>query len=93
MDLKFHIPPELESAVPEIRRFIDAMLFKLRKNAHKGKWDNMHPDIARQRMSDELHELDQAFKENNSVEILLEAADVANFCLILSNIMILQGQK
>ena len=93
MDMKLHIPAELESAAPEIRRFFDAMLFKLRKNAHKGKWEGMHPDVARQMMSDELHELNKAFEENNSVEILLEAADVANFCLIVANIMILQGQK
>lgn len=93
MDMKLFIPPELESAEPEIRRFFDAMLFKLRKNAHKGKWEDVNVGQMLDRLGEERDELVKAINENNSVEVLLEAADVANFCLILANIAILKGQK
>lgn len=93
MELKIFIPPSLEPAAPEIRRFFDAMVYKLRKNSHKGKWENMKPEDCLSRAMDELGELKTAIEEGNSVEVMLEAADVANFSLMAANIAIMEGKK
>jgi len=83
------IPDEIEDLTPSIRRFIDAMIYKLNRNAHKGKWEDLNTHTAFERLIGEVDELHEAIlKKDNSVETLLEAADVANFALILANIAV-----
>lgn len=72
----------------DIRRFTDAMMYKLRRNAHKGRWEGMTLKEAVERLEDEVKELRAAIAEGNSVEILLEAADVGNFAMIAAHIAI-----
>lgn len=84
--LLVHIPPELEGYKPELQRFFDAMVFKLRRNAHKGKWEEVPMDLAVHRLNNEIDELHIAIDQGSTMEILMESADVANMCLIVANI-------
>jgi hypothetical protein len=84
---------------PDIRRFIDAMVYKLEKNAGKGRWDNKTVEQAFELLGKEVEELraelfsdDGSFKLPNMVKTLLEAADVANFALIASAIVMERGR-
>jgi len=84
--MNIYIPPELEGQQAEIKRFVDAMIYKLAKNSAKGKWESIRLSEARKRLSDEIVELDEAIANGNVVEILLECSDCANFALILSDV-------
>ena len=94
-ELRLHLPPELEPARGEIKAFMDAMLHKLAKNAHKGKWDKMTFDEGVRRLAEELEELQSAatIEGGNTVDIILEAADVANFAMIAASIVIRDAGK
>lgn len=80
------IPPELKTYVPSLIRFMDAMVFKLRRNAHKGKWENVPLLRAMSALDSEGAELREAVTHGNTSEILMEAADVANQALIVAEI-------
>jgi hypothetical protein len=88
------IPSAVASASHDIRRFIDAMMLKLEKNAHKGKWEGLSIDDAFMRLEDEITELRAEVKygPGNSMKTVLEAADVANFALIIASIAIERGK-
>lgn len=83
------IPDELEHVADDIRRFMDAMLYKLRKNSKKSKpgekWLDEPMGKRFGKLEAELNELRDAISERNSVEVLLEASDVANYALIIAN--------
>lgn len=82
------IPGEMAAYAPHIRRFIEAMIYKLKLNAHKGMWDSYRETEAVGLMQREVIELQEAVLDGNMVEIMLEAADVANFAMIVSAITI-----
>lgn len=84
--LRIRIPPELSGYGPELRRFLDAMIYKLRRNAHKGKWEDVPLGRAFSLLEDEVTELHSVIDEGSTAEILMEAADVANMALITANI-------
>jgi NTP pyrophosphatase (non-canonical NTP hydrolase) len=86
--LTVYLPPELEAlgCGPDLQRFFDAMVYKLRRNAHKGKWEDVPLDRAFQALRGETMELQQAIVTGSTSEILMEAADVANQALIAANI-------
>lgn len=84
--LSIRIPPELKGYGPEMAKFLDAMVFKLRRNAHKGKWETVPMALALERLDDEMGELRSAVVNGSTMEILMEAADVANMALIVANI-------
>jgi hypothetical protein len=87
------IPEELKPLEDDLRRFFDAMVYKLRKNTRKGRWEDMDIRTTLMRMNEEVHELELAMKEGSSMEIILESADVANFAMILANIAIERGTE
>lgn len=68
---------------PFIKRFVDAMRYKLRRNQSKGRWEDVNLEQALALLDGEVQELKEAAREGNYFEVLLEAADVANFCLII----------
>ena len=80
------VPHELTPIVPDLQRFFDAMVYKLRRNAHKGRWADLSVDDALQRLREEVGELHESVLAGSSIEITMEAADVANFALIVANI-------
>lgn len=90
--MEIHLPLECEPYAQDIRRFMDAMVYKIKKNAHKGRWQDLSVADALDLLREEVRELEEAVKDGNRIEIELEAADVANFALIVSAIMIERGK-
>lgn len=81
-----HIPKELDNVAPELKQFFYAMIYKLKKNAHKGKWEDMDLAKTLARLREETEELAHAISDENPIEVVLEAADIANFALMVSDI-------
>lgn len=90
--IEIAIPPEVAQYSEDIRRFVDAMVYKLGQKAHKGRWENMPIDRGMKLLSEEVQELTEAIQRGNLVEVLLEAADVGNFALIISAIAFERGK-
>jgi NTP pyrophosphatase (non-canonical NTP hydrolase) len=86
------IPPEVEPYADDLRRFIDAMVYKLRVHHRKGRWDGKTVDEYMPLLHGEVTELHGAINMNNMLEIITEAADVANMALIISAIAIERGK-
>lgn len=82
------IPDEVAPYTLEIRRFVDAMIYKLSVHSRKGKWENLGLETVLHKMEGEVSELREAIARGNMVEILLESADVANYGLIASSIAV-----
>lgn len=80
------VPRELEELRPDLQRFFDAMVYKLRRNKNKGRWEDLDLDKTLSLLRGELTELEEAVLERSSMEILMEAADVGNFAMIAANI-------
>lgn len=79
------LPVGCEPYVNDIRRFVNAMVYKLGINAHKGRWETLNLQGEYDKMLTEVEELRLAMEGRNTVDILLEAADVANFALIIAS--------
>lgn len=82
------IPPELVECgvVEDLQRFFDAMIYKFRRNAHKGRWEDLKLYSAFGSLRKEVDELNEALKAFSTAEIWMEAADVANTALIVAAI-------
>lgn len=85
------IPPEVEPYTNDIRRFIDAMVYKLRVHHKKGRWEELSIQRVLELMTGEEAELRQAVDGGNTVDVLLEAADVANYAMIAASIAVERG--
>lgn len=70
-----------------IKRFTDAMRYKLKVNAKKGRWEDLTPEKALALLKREVEELEEAIKHGNIVEVMLEGADVANFAMMIADIV------
>lgn len=72
-----------------IRPFVDAMRYKLSANSHKKRnWkDNTALEMLAL-LKQEVEELEEAIKRGNTIEIMLEGADVANFAMFIVNLAI-----
>ncbi len=84
--ITIHLPRDLENVRPELVRFFDAMVYKLHRNKHKGKWENVRLGMALPKIRAEINELQEAISNGNTFEVILEAADVANWALIIANV-------
>ena len=72
----------------EVKAFAAMMEYKLKKNDHKGNFENTDVDVLLKRLKEEVDELEIAIKSESYFEVMLEAADVANFaCIIVWNIL------
>ena len=72
----------------EVKAFAAMMEYKLKKNDHKGNFENTDVDFLLKRLKEEVDELEIAIKSESYFEVMLEAADVANFaCIIVWNIL------
>ena len=80
------IPPELEPMVKDLTRFWSAMIYKLRKNVHKGKWEDVDLPKGLSMLVEEVEELRLAIEEASYAEILLEGADSANMAMIITSV-------
>lgn len=85
-EIRVKLPPELAKYGPSLVRFFDAMVFKLRRNAHKGKWEAVPLEAAMSALEREAAEIKEALRHGSTMEILMEAADTANQALIVAEI-------
>lgn len=72
----------------EFRPFIDAMRYKAWRNRHKGRWESLSLQDTLKLLRQEVDELEEAIAGGNTIEILLESADVGVFAMIASSIAI-----
>jgi NTP pyrophosphatase (non-canonical NTP hydrolase) len=91
--VNINIPPALEALEPALKTFFEAMVYKLHRNRHKGRWEDMDLAKAFDHLVGETGELDEAVRRGSNIEIILEAADVANFAMIIANIAIKEAGK
>lgn len=70
---------------PEVAWFAGRMEQKLRNNDHKGGWQKDTLDALFKRVLEEVEELRGVVKSRKSAHIIDEAADVANFCMMLAD--------
>tara|TARA_R110000765_G_scaffold335353_1_gene425749 strand:- start:368 stop:697 length:330 start_codon:yes stop_codon:yes gene_type:complete len=89
--LSIPIPDGCEAYESDIWRFVVLMLDKLNRNIHKGHWDNVDVTQAFDLLIDEVEELRAAIKEEDGDSVKLEAADVANFALIIASVLDRRG--
>lgn len=90
--LDIPIPPEVEPYADDIRRFVHAMVYKLKVHSGKGRWEELGIDKAVRLLAGEVMELDEAVKDGNLIEVLTEAADCANFAMIVASIATERGE-
>lgn len=90
--LILNIPPELAGYEDDIERAFGAAIYKLARNTNKGKWETLDMATALKLLVNEVSELSEAVREGNSIDIVMETADVMNFALIVSSIA-LAGRK
>ena len=62
------------------------------KNLAKPSWRNLDRSFLLKRIDDEYKELQEAFQIKTDDEIISECADVANFCMMLVDV-ISRGKK
>lgn len=91
INIVVRIPASVAPFAGDIQRFMDAMVYKLEKNAHKGRWADRGSIDNLELLRKEVAELEEAIHENNLVKVMLESADVANFALIQAALAM--GQK
>lgn len=84
--LVIRVPNELAEIRPDLQRFFDAMVYKLRRNKNKGRWPTLDLNQTFELMEGEFKELNEALIGGSTMEVLMEAADVANFAMIIANI-------
>lgn len=72
-------------------RFAKVMEHKLSLNRHKGDaaaWRKDHEEDLHFRLTQEVDELYEAISDKKAAEIVLEAADAANFAMMIGDKMI-----
>lgn len=84
--LNIEIPEEIERYAPDIERFVNVMIHKLYVHRNKGHWEYVDLSTAYDLMEDEAAELREAMKNGDVPEIHKEAADIANFAMIISSV-------
>ncbi len=74
---------------PSVAWFAEQMEAKLRENDHKAGWLTQHPVILLDLLRGEVRELRNAVGDNlktlDSDEVVREAADVANFAMMIAD--------
>lgn len=70
----------------EVRRMSLLMELKLRKNDFKGGWANMRPEEILSLLKAEVAELEKAIESGDPLDIALEAADVMNYAMMISDV-------
>lgn len=91
--LTVRLPPEVEQYADDIRRFVHAMVYKLKVHHKKGRWEKLTIADVLPLLEGEVAELKEAVDGGNLIEILTEAADVANFAMIVAAIATERGNE
>ena len=69
-----------------LTKFVAAMEAKLKKNSWKDPWYNCSLQYLSMRLTQERKELRRAMTRRDAHEVLKEAADVANFAMMLADV-------
>lgn len=69
-----------------VMRFAEQMEIKLQENDHKGGWQQCEDDYLIGRLQQETYELYLAMNHKEPLEVRREAADVANFAMMIADI-------
>lgn len=78
---------KLISIRPEVLKFALIMEAKLKENEHKDGWELCDYSYLTRRLHNELQELKRKIaKDAPETEIWREAADVANFAMMIANV-------
>ena len=72
---------------PEVLAFADAMEAKLKENDRKRHWYRLGMQTLSMRLTQEREELRRAVKSGDPAEVLREAADVANFAMMIADMV------
>ena len=91
-ELVVRLPPEVEPYRDDLRRFVDARIYKLKVHAKKGRWENRPMHDMLPLLMGEVYELETAMNGGNLIEILMEAADVGNYALIIASTAVERGK-
>ena len=75
---------EVERRKDAVDWFGNAMLSKLLENAPKGNWNTISKKAMIELLEGELEELKSALKKGNHLDIIREAADVANYAMMVA---------
>ena len=70
---------------PEVVAFADAMEAKLKENDHKRHWRYLGMQTLSMRLTQEREELRRAVEGGDPESVLREAADVANFAMMIAD--------
>ncbi len=81
------LPKGTEEYAEDITFFVGLMLEKLHKHRHKGHWDRINIKEALIQLEEEVVELKEAIRLGDSYETYREAADVANFAMIIASVL------
>lgn len=79
---------------PQLLGLVRAMEIKLARNDHKRAWDTFGKSEAYwflTKLRGEVDELQEAMLKGTATEIMLEAADVANFALFIFDLVRREG--
>jgi len=66
--------------------FVDAMESKLQENSFKGDWEQCGFEYLYSRLVEEVGELGKAHFEGEEDAIIPEAADIANFAMMIADL-------
>lgn len=76
---------ESDEIRPQLQDFIKIMEQNLQQNDYKGGWSNCDIKWLLSRLKEETVELEQAIENKNKENIVKEAADVANFAMMIAD--------
>lgn len=68
----------------DLQEFTGHMRYKLIKNTHKGHWENLDLDELKTRLIAEVSELFHAIRHEPPEDMIFEAADVANYAMMIA---------
>jgi len=69
-----------------IKQFANQMEFKLKRNDYKGGWDECDIHFLLKFLKREVAELEKSISFGNKSDVIKEAADVANFAMMIADI-------
>lgn len=68
----------------EVKTFAQCMEHKLKKNDHKGGWENVSNEKLFELLRQEVDELEKAMQNEPELNSVFEAADIANFAMMIA---------
>ena len=71
--------------ITQVRKFHGLMLSILKENAHKGGWNETGTETLLKLLEGEVEELREAVENGDGKQVIHEAADVANYAMMVAS--------